>query len=410
MNKRWNRITKLATVLTAISVAAVGYSSISSAAAKTSKSPIVIAGLQGTAAEGGQDFINGMIIAEKQINGSGGIDGHKVQVNVTQTQGTSEGAVSAYKAAAQNGKAIGAFLGASGGIAIRAQSGLVKMPVILADGVRSNLSPTLKYVFANTPTSELSTASLYYAVKTLHVKTIAVLHYDTDFSEQIAGYVTAGCKALGCTVTDVEAGSAAGSEAQLLPLLEKMKATNPDAYYIESLNGNGIAAARQLGMFSKPVIAEQWLTVPAVMQACGANCNGIVFAGSDCAAPSLVASSNPTRQLCQAFIKRWNQDFKGQPFGLFSMYGYDAVTTLAQAARQALAKGEPLNRSNIDTQLDSLHKFRTLAGTVTSSRTNHSLVGNFQQGFLLYTVATSASGAQTLALAPNANPSGAVGG
>jgi ABC-type branched-subunit amino acid transport system substrate-binding protein len=375
----------------------------SPASASNSKPAIEISGLQGTAAEGGQNFIEGMQIAARQINSAGGVNGRRVKIDVTQTQGTSEGAVAAYKQAAQNPHVIGAFLGATGGIAIRLQSSRVKLPVILANGVASDVIPTAKYVFANAPASQLSTASLTYAVQKLHAKSVAVLHFDTDFSEQIAGYVQAGCKALGCTVTDVEAGSAADSVQQLIPLLEKMKASNPDVYYIESVDPNAMVAARQLGMFSKPVIAEQWLTVPAVMQACGVVCEGVVFSGSKCTAPSLLPASDPYRKLCNNYISLFKKNYPGQPFGLFSIYGYAAVQDLAQSARLILKAGHALTRDNIVKQLESFHgNFQTLAGALRTSRSNHLLTGaNYLDSSVLYTIVAGANGgAPTWALAP----------
>ncbi|HET9078390.1 MAG TPA: ABC transporter substrate-binding protein [Acidimicrobiales bacterium] len=380
-------------------------------AASGSKAPIVIAGLQGTAAQGGQDFIEGMLIAEKQINSSGGIDGRQVKVNVIQTQGTSEGAVAAYQQAAQDSSTIGAFLGATGGIAIRAQSDLVKLPVILANGTDSDVFPVKKYVFANDQGHENSTASLRYAVTTLHAKTVAVLHYNTDFSEQIAGYVQAGCKELGCTVTDIEAAGATDSQQQLIPLLQKMKNSNPDVYYIESVNPNGMAAAQQLGMFSKPVIAEQWLTVPAIQQACATNCDGVVFGGHKCTDPSLLPSSDPYVKLCNDYINLFQQSYPGQPFALFSIYGYAAVHTLAEAARRTLSSGHALTRDAVVTQLEGFHgDFQTLLGNLKTSSSNHLLTGKFQEAYVLYTIKAASNGKATWALAPNSDPEvGAVG-
>ena len=418
--RRWRRSFAAVAAVAALVAAGCGSSKANNASSAGkpaaapsggSKAPIVIAGLQGTAAQGGQDFIDGMLIAQNQINSSGGIDGHQVKVDVLQTQGTSEGAVAAYQQAAQNSGTIGAFLGATGGIAIRAQSDLVKLPVILANGTDSDVIPAKKYVFANDQGHQNSTASLYYAVHTLHVKTVAVLHYNTDFSEQIPGYVQAGCKQMGCTVTDVEAASATDSQQQLIPLLEKMKNSHPDAYYIESVNPNGMAAARQLGMFSKPVIAEQWLTVPAIQQACGTNCEGVVFAGHKCTDPSVLPASDPYVKLCNDYINLFKQAYPGQPFALFSIYGYSAVQTLAEAARRVLSAGHALTRDAVVTQLESFHgHFQTLLGKLQTSPTDHLLTGTFHEAYVLYTIQAAAGGKTTWALAPNANPEvGAVG-
>jgi hypothetical protein len=48
-----------------------------------------------------------------------------------------------------------------------------------------------------------------------------------------------------------------------------MKASEPGRVLHRGLNPNAFKAARQLGMFNKPVLAENWLATPALVQACG---------------------------------------------------------------------------------------------------------------------------------------------
>src|SRR5205085_5914824 len=84
-----------------------------------SSEPIHLAGLEGEVAEGGPDFTKGMQIAADQINAAGGVEGRMIDVKITKTGGTPEGAASAYRSAGSDATILGSFLGASGALAIR---------------------------------------------------------------------------------------------------------------------------------------------------------------------------------------------------------------------------------------------------------------------------------------------------
>ena len=272
-----SRSKRLIVTLLVLALGAALAAATATAGPKFSGAQIGIAGLEGAVAQGGPDFMDGMRVAVSDLNSTGGINGRKISLKLFPTGGTPEGAASAYRQAASNKQIVGAFLGAGGALAVRALSPTVKMPFIAASGNDAIDRPISKYVFSNSAGYEYATSSLVYAVQKLGVKSVAALHYDTDFSQQIGSALTNRCKTLGCTVTDVESASAGASVDQLIPQLTKMKDSKADAYYIESLNPNAMAAARQLGMFDKPVIAEQWLTVPGLAIACADNCKGVVF-------------------------------------------------------------------------------------------------------------------------------------
>ena len=235
------------------------------------------------------------------------------------------------------------------------------------------------------------------------------MHYDTDFSSQIESAIRGRCTQLGCKVTDVEAASAAASVDQLIPQLTKMKASNPDAYYIESLNPNAMAGARQLGMFNKPVIAEQWLTVPALAQACGANCEGVVFGAHKCVDRAVLPASDPVVQLCKQYGSQGNAYHEGKlPYSQFSIYGRDAVYTFAFAAKKVLAAKKSLTRNNVDSAMEHLKgDISTTHGRIFTSPNNHRLTGTGHEAYVDTTIKMD-NGQPTWVLAPGADPKGST--
>jgi len=372
-----------------------------------SSEPIVLAGLEGEVAEGGPDFTKGMQIAMDQINAAGGVEGRKIEVRITKTGGTSEGAASAYRSAGSDPAVLGSFLGASGALAIRDLSTTVMLPIITASGNDKVDRPVAPYVFNNAPTSELVTSSLRYAVENFGAKKVAAIHYETDFSSQIPDALRNGCERLGCEVVAVEKGSATSSVDALVPQLTKMRNARPDVYYIETLNPAAIAAARQLKL-DKPIIAEQWLTVPPLAQACGAACEGVVFGGHKCRAPELLEASDPLKKHCDDYIAAFEAKFPNEPFALFSIYGHDAVRTYAEAASRVLKAGDELTRDSLLKAMETFNgsEFITSHGYIKTAADNHRLTGTWKEAYLNLTVEAEGQDVKWV-LAPKASAAGA---
>ena len=369
--------------------------------------PIVLAGLEGEVAEGGPDFTKGMQIAADQINAAGGVKGRKIELKLSKTGGTPEGAATAYREAGGDPAVLGSFLGASGALAIRDLSTTVKLPIITASGNDKVDRPAAPYVFNNAPTSELVTSSLRYAVEKLGAKKVAAIHYETDFSSQIPDALRGGCQRLGCEVVAIEKGSATSSVDALVPQLTKMRNAKPDVYYIETLNPAAIAAARQLKL-DKPIIAEQWLTVPPLAQACAAACEGVVFGGHKCRAPELVLADDPLKKHCTDYIAAFAQKFPSEPFALFSIYGHDAVRTYAEAARRVLDKGDELTRDSLVKAMETFDgkDFLTAHGYIKTAADNHRLTGTWKEAYVNFTVEAEGTTVKWV-LAPTADAAGA---
>ena len=79
-----------------------------------------------------------------------------------------------------------------------------------------------------------------------------------------------------------------------------MRNADPDVYYLEGLNPSVFAAARQLGI-EEPIVSEQWLAVPALLDACGANCEGVTFAIHKCNVTELLLETDPLLELCTQY-------------------------------------------------------------------------------------------------------------
>lgn len=386
----------------------------SSSGGSSSGSTIDLTDLEGPAATGDPDFTKGMQIAENQINAAGGVAGHKINVVITKFDGTPGGAISSYTQAGSS-KSVASFGGATGVLAMESASDRVGLPLFGVPGRTSFIEPPHKWVYSISADEAYPDAAVKWAVQNKHIKTLAVLHYgETDYSTGLTQSIQKRCSqmtgfgpALGCKVINVQTGNVADTVDQLIPLLTNMKNSGADAYYIETLDPNGPKAARQLGMFNKPILSEQWLSVPAIATACGSACDGIVFSAQKCVAPNLIQPSDPAKKYCDDYEALYKKAFPGQPYALFSVYGYDFVKLVAGAADLLAKAGKPITRDNLVTQLDSLKgQIRTSHGAVVSDPSNHRLTGKFSEAYFLYVIKT-VGGKPVYQLAPGSSPQGA---
>jgi branched-chain amino acid transport system substrate-binding protein len=423
--KRWGfrRLSAAAAaVVAAIAVAACGSSSSSSAggasavASSSSKSPIVIADLEGPAATGDPDFTKGMLIAQNEINAAGGVDGRMVQVKIYKKGLTPDSQVSVYRQAGADSSVLAAWGAATGIGAMVAQSDRVGLPLIGVPGRIDYIQPPKKWYYSISADQAYPDSAISWGVTNKGIKKIAVLHYtETDYSNGIVQSIKDRCTKttefgppLGCQIVSEQVGMLTDTTSQLIPLLNNMKNSGADAYYIETLNPNGAIAARQLGMFNKPVLSEQWLSVPAIATACGSACQDIVFSAQKCVAPALIQSSDPAKAYCNHYQGLFTKAYPGQPYALFSIYGYDAVKLVAGAADMLIKAGKPVTRENLVTQFDSLNgQIRTSHGAVVSNTANHRLTGKFQEAYFMYVIKT-VNGKPTYELAPGSSPQGAT--
>jgi branched-chain amino acid transport system substrate-binding protein len=371
---------------------------------------LVFANLEGAAAEGGPDFTKGVLIAENEINAAGGVDGHKIQVVTTPAGLTGATAVAAYRGAASNPSVMTTFLGGPGGAdAVAAQTSRQQLALFELAGNYALINPVQPWVFSMSWDHQYPSSVVNWAVKYKGAKKIALLHNVDDYSSGITASIQQRCAQLGCTlVSNQTLSDPAAPVNAVTPLLEKMKSSGADTYYLESLDPNVLKAARTLGLFNgHTIITEQWLSVPAIAAATGAAGENVTFAAQKCLAPQLAAAGDPVAAFCKQYRAAFAKAYPGQPYALFSVYGHDAVEVFAQAAKELFAAGMPVTRSNLRDQYEKFHgELVTSHGAVVSSSTQHHLTGQFQNGYLLYNLQLK-NGQIVYVLAPHASPSGA---
>ena len=159
-----------------------------------------------------------------------------------------------------------------------------------------------------------------------------------------------------------------------------MRNADPDVYYLEGLNPSVFAAARQLGI-EEPIVSEQWLAVPALRDACAANCEGVTFAIHKCNVPELLQADDPLLELCEQYRQSFI-DETGAWAG-FSIYGRDAVYTYKAAVEALSRPAKKLTRDNIAAQMQQFDgSLLTTHGAIETSPESHRLTGTWTEGYI----------------------------
>jgi branched-chain amino acid transport system substrate-binding protein len=421
MSLRWVMLAMLAVI--AMAVAACGDDDDEGSGggggdnggAAQSTEPLVIANLEGPAADGGPDFSSGMEVAAKEINAQGGVEGRQIEIKKFKKGLTPQESVQAYREAAGDDTVLSAWLGGGGGNALKAQSDRVKLPFFSANGVTDFYEPPAPYGFSLSLGGEYATSALTQVIKNdPDVKRIGVLHFETDFSNGLTPALKKRCEELGCEIVTEQKAAIDASVDALVPQLTRLRNSNADAYYIECLNPNAQKAAVQLGMDDKPRMCEQWQAVPAIAAAAGKAGEGVIFGGHKCvgAGEDILEEDDPTVQWCKDYVAKWQEEFpdKKDSFSNYSVYGHDAVTIFADSAKKLIQEDEEVTRDSLREQYEkydgSEDGLRTSHGLPKSGPDDHLLTGTWTEGYVNYTTKMDGDTA-TYVLAEGADPAGA---
>ncbi len=165
-----------------------------------------------------------------------------------------------------------------------------------------------------------------YAVKTLKIKTVAIVDDSTAYGQGLAVEFEKRAKANGITVLSHDAST--DKAVDFRAILTKIKGEKPDAIMYGGLDGTGgpfAKQAKQLGIGVK-VLAGDGLCADDLAKLAGDAADNVIC--SIAGAPLLKMAGGP------AFVERYKKRF-GYPPVLNSPFAYDAVGIIVDAMKRA---------------------------------------------------------------------------
>ena len=234
--------------------------------------------LSGAGATSGTNFKNGVELAVKEINASGGILGKKIELNTADTQSNPGVAKGLTQKAVDDD--VFAIFGPvfSGSIMVSmAESRRAEIPNFTGGEAAAITQQGNPYIFRTsfTQTTAMPKVARYMA-DTAKLKSIAIIYVNNDFGK---GGLDMIKKSLDKTNTKVIAEISTDSgQVDFSAAVLKAKQANPDGIFAYSNEEESARILRELRKqgWTKPVIGETTLTSQKVIELAGDAANGAV--------------------------------------------------------------------------------------------------------------------------------------
>ena len=299
--------------------AALGLSITTPAIAQQGPVPIFgLVELSGTGTTSGTNFDNGIKLAVKEINASGGILGRKIEYTSLDTQSQPQVAKAlAQKALDQNAYVIMGPVFSGSILVSMAETRRAEVPNFTGGEAAAITKQGNPYIFRTSFTQDTAMPKVArYLKDTVKAKTVSIIWVNNDFGKGGLDTMKKALDAQGIKVAaeiSTDPGQLDFSGAVL-----KAKQANADAIFVYTNEEESARALRELRKqgYDKPIVGETTLTSQKVIELAGDAANGAT------------AHVGLTADAPQAGIKKYNADFQKE-FGAKSdhngLKGYTAM-------------------------------------------------------------------------------------
>jgi len=297
--------------------------------------------LTGPLAEAGRFTVNGLTLAQEEINQAGGILGRKLELYTEDNASSNPGTVLAFSKLA-NDKDVVAIVGPIASTQIQAAS-----PAIAKAGIPTMIGgtdPSLtrvnnRWVFRARPNDLYSSKVIAdYGVNTLKLKKWAIIHATDAFGAGGAKALTEELGKLGLTpVLDQGYASGAQDFTAIVLAIKKSGAEVLGTYMTYPADQAIFAKQlRQLG------VSIQWVGSPTTAAVTTITLAGEALHGTYAVADFTIDATDATR----AFAKKYRDRYGINPDN-FASWSYDALNILAKAINDAKATDNEAVRNAI---------------------------------------------------------------
>ena len=234
--------------------------------------------LSGAGTTSGTNFKNGVELAIKEINATGGILGHRLESYTVDTQSNPGVAKGLAQKAVDDG--VFAVFGPvfSGSILVSmAETRKAEVPNFTGGEAAAITKQGNPYIFRTSFTQDTAMPEVArYIANTLKAKTVAVIYVNNDFGKGGRDAIAKALQPMGVSVsTDI---STEQSQIDFSAAVLKAKQANSDvvfAYLNEEESARLLRELRKQGV-SKPIVGETVLTSQKVIELAGEAANGAV--------------------------------------------------------------------------------------------------------------------------------------
>ncbi len=305
----------------------------SAALATESSDPIkigVIQPLTGSVAYNGQAYVKGAKLAVAQRNAEGGVNGHKIELQIEDGQCQPANSVNAAEKLIQRNKVTvlaGAFC-SSATAAIMAVAEKYKIPLLSGVSSKADLTEKgMKYFFRSAETDRLMAKTFSKIIANdLKLKSVAYIGVNDDWGRGGVEDFEENLSELG--VKSVMKEYFDHGTTDFYTLLTKLRAQKPDGVFVAAETQDGSILVKQLkefGIDTKVFGVGSWATSDFI------ELTGDASEGIYAAVPYV---SNMKGERNAAFVKSFSEEYKNLP-GKYDASGYNSMNILMQAIEKA---------------------------------------------------------------------------
>jgi branched-chain amino acid transport system substrate-binding protein len=299
--------------------------------------------ISGAGATSGTNFKNGAELAVKEINASGGILGHKIEMTVADTQ-SNPGVAKGLATKAVDDDVFAVFGPVfSGSILVSmAETKRAEIPNFTGGEAASITKQGNPFIFRTSFTQDAAMPKVArYIANNLKAKTLALIYVNNDFGKGGRESLTKALEPLGVKViADISTDQ---NQLDFSAAVLKAKQSNADVVFVYTNEEESARALRELRKqgVTQPIVGETVLTSQKVIELAGDSANGaIAHVGLTADAPL-----PPVR----AFRERFEKEYKYIP-DHNGVKGYTGVFIL----KAAVEKVGSLDRKRVAQALHGL--------------------------------------------------------
>ncbi len=292
--------------------------------------PIVLGAMDPLTGEGavyGIPLQNATMMAVNEINATGGVAGHQIQLIWEDSKCNPQDGGSAAQKLVEVDKVSYIISGDCSGAALAAAALTEPAGVMLFSAAASSpdLTTAGDLVFRSYPSDAMAGRVIAsYALKQLSAKKVAVISEQTDYAQGLRGSFTGAAKEFGAEVVGDETYNTGDTDFRTQIL--KLKAAAPDALYIvPQAPATGIQILKQLkenGVQTKLLVSDTMLGSDTISQ------NKELYADIYSPTPELDATRPVTKRFLDNFQTAYG---KAPEFPAYMAAAYDQVYMLKEA-------------------------------------------------------------------------------
>jgi branched-chain amino acid transport system substrate-binding protein len=310
--------------------------------------------LTGSAAIWGKNAQQGIDLALKEINGSGGVKGQPIAVLYEDSQSEPKIATSAFQKLITIDR-VPVVIGdiASSSVLAMAPIAQANKVVLLSPGASNpDISNAGEYIFRNWQSDALEgKLDAEYAGSSLKWRRMAILSINNAYGSGLAKVFRETFTQAGGQLVASE--SFAQGATDIRAQITKIASLSPDGIFMPSYPPEMTVVLKQMKELGVtiPILSVQAFDDPAIITSVGAAADGVIFS-----VPKPPSQSDP---VVAAFRKSYLATYNNEP-GVTSDTGYDALRIIAYAIEHGGYTGP-----DIRTQLSKLKDFPGAAGLTT---------------------------------------------